>query len=282
MTADILTEIKDKIGTITLNRPDRLNAWTDTMGQEVKETLLDWSDNDDVRVIIVTGAGRGFCAGADMGGLQAIQGGTRDRSKTQTPKEAGKEATTHDLGEGLDVKGNYVGRFGYMLDVKKPIIAAINGPCAGIGLVFALYADIRFAATNAKFTTAFAQRGLIAEHGISWLLPRLIGNARALDMLMTARKFTGDEAAMMGLVNQAYAPELFENAVADYARILADTVSPRSVAIMKAQIYNSHFQGFNESVEIADREMVKSFDSEDFKEGVAHFVEKREANFTGR
>ena len=144
------------------------------------------------------------------------------------------------------------------------------------------YVIVDFAGSDAKFTTAFAQRGLIAEHGISWLLPRLVGPANALDLLLSARKATAAEAERMGLVNKVFEQTNFMGAVMDYAKALAETVSPRSMAVMKAQIWKSLFQNFNEAVEIGDAEMQKSFATADFKEGVAHFVEKRKANFTGR
>ena len=145
-----------------------------------------------------------------------------------------------------------------------------------------MFCDMRFASDTAKFTTAFASRGLIAEHGIAWLLPRLIGSANALDLLMSARKFTGEEAARMGLVNRAYSGNELMGEVAAYARHMAQMVSPRSMTIMKRQVYKSLFQDFNNSTSMADAEMQKSFASDDFKEGVAHFVEKRAARFTGR
>jgi enoyl-CoA hydratase/carnithine racemase len=168
------------------------------------------------------------------------------------------------------------------MSIPKPIVAAINGPCAGIGLVFTLYCDLRFAASQAKFTTAFAQRGLIAEHGISWLLPRLIGVAHALDILYTARKFGADEAERIGLVNRTFPQEIFMTSVSEYVRQLVTTVSPRSLAVMKAQIWKALYQNLNDAIAIGDVEMQKSFATEDFKEGVAHFVEKRPPQFTGR
>jgi enoyl-CoA hydratase/carnithine racemase len=168
------------------------------------------------------------------------------------------------------------------MSIPKPIIAAINGPCAGIGLVFALYCDLRFAASGAKFTTAFASRGLIAEHGISWLLPRLTGIANALDILFSARKFGADEAERINLVNRAYPQDTFMAAVNEYARQLVTTVSPRSLAVMKAQVWKTLYQDLNEAVAVGDAEMQKSFATADFKEGVAHFVEKRAPRFTGR
>src|SRR5262249_37368865 len=154
-----------------------------------------------------------------------------------------------------------------------------NGPCAGIGLVFTLYCDLRFAASGAKFTTSFAQRGLIAEHGISWLLPRLTGIAHALDILFSARKFDADEAARINRVNRASPQETFMQSVQDYAKQLAIAVSPRSLAVMKAQIWKSLYQDLNDAVIVGDAEMQKSFATADFKEGVAHFLEKRPARF---
>lgn len=277
---DLIYEVKDHVAILTLNRPDKLNAWTAAMEKSIKRALAAAVQDDAVRVIIVTGAGRGFCAGADMGLLQQIKPTNwEDRELAQAARE---ESFDFASGLGPDVTSHYGGRFGYLFQVKKPIIAAINGPAAGLGLVFALYADMRFAGSDAKFTTAFAQRGLIAEHGISWLLPRLVGPANALDLLLSARKATAAEAERMGLVNKVFEQTNFMGAVMDYAKALAETVSPRSMAVMKAQIWKSLFQNFNEAVEIGDAEMQKSFATADFKEGVAHFVEKRKANFTGR
>ena len=276
---DILYAVQDRIAVITLNRPDKLNAWTAPMQASVKRAIVDASKDDNVRVIVITGAGRGFCAGADMGNLQKIETGKWDERELA---RADNDIKLPPSGLGPDVSGHYAGRFGYLMSVGKPILAAINGPCAGIGLVFTLYCDLRFASSEAKFTTAFAQRGLIAEHGISWLLPRLTGTAHALDLLFSARKFTADEAQRVGLVNRAFAHELFMANVMEYARTLADTVSPRAMAVMKAQVWKSLFQDLNEAIAVGDTEMQKSFATADFKEGVAHFMEKRAAKFTGR
>ena len=173
-------------------------------------------------------------------------------------------------------------QYSYFPAVAKPIIAAINGACAGLGMVMALYADIRFASDAAKFTTAFARRGLIAEHGISWLLPRLVGVANAADLLFSARAILAPEAGAMGLVNRVIPHERFHEEVMAYARMLATEVSPRSLREMKREIWNAQFQGLGEAIDAANADMPASFVSEDFKEGVAHFVEKRPAAFTGR
>jgi enoyl-CoA hydratase/carnithine racemase len=273
---DLTCETKDGVAVVTLNRPQALNAYTAAMGQSLERAVADSMADSSVRVIVLTGAGRGFCAGADMNLLQKITPGGQRVSQTQNVK--------HDFRSplGPDVGAHYSGRFGYLLQCRKPVIAAINGPAAGLGLVLALYADLRFAASEAKLTTSFAQRGLIAEHGISWLLPRLVGPAHALDLLLSARKVGAAEAERLGLVNKVFPQETFLQDVLAYATTIAKTVSPRSTAVIKAQIWKAQFQDFNEALEVADREMQKSFASADFKEGVAHFVEKRAPRFTGR
>ncbi len=274
---DVLYEVRDRVAVIHLNRPDSLNAFTAAMGVGLRKAVAAAVADESVRVIVLTGSGRGFCAGADMKLLQGIKAsGTRSSpDATEAPPDF-----SSDLGP--DVSGHYGGRFGYMFKARKPIIAAINGPAAGLGFVIALYADIRFAGSEAKFTTSFAQRGLIAEHGVSWLLPRLVGPAHSLDLLFSARKFGADEAEKIGLVNKVFPQATFMDEVMAYARTMADTVSPRSTAVIKAQIWKAPFQDFTAALAVADAEMQKSFASEDFKEGVAHYVEKRAPAFKGR
>jgi enoyl-CoA hydratase/carnithine racemase len=271
---DVLREVKDGVAVVSLNRPAALNAYTPAMALGLKRAVADSVADDAVRAIVITGAGRGFCAGADMNVLQNIPAGGR---VTQVPE------VDFDFYSGLgpDVGPHYAGRFGYLLQARKPVIAAINGPAAGLGLVIALYADIRFAGSEAKLTTSFSQRGLIAEHGISWLLPRLVGPAHALDLLYSARKLTAAEAERIGLVNKVFPQETFMQEVMAYARSLAQTVSPRSTAVMKAQVWKALHQEFNDALALADEEMKKSFASADFKEGVAHYVQKRAPAFTG-
>jgi enoyl-CoA hydratase/carnithine racemase len=248
------------------------------MGRGLQNAVSAALADDSVRVIVLTGAGRGFCAGADMKLLQQIN---PDSAAGPSPAAApAPPAVTSGLGP--DLSAHYPGRFGYLLQAGKPVIAALNGPAAGLGFVLALYADVRFAASEAKFTTSFAQRGLIAEHGISWLLPRLVGPAHALDLLLSARKIDAAEAERLGLVNRVFAQAGFMDAVMGYARTLADTVSPRSMAVIKAQLWKSPFQDFAAALAVADSEMQKSFKSEDFREGVAHYVEKRAPKFKGR
>jgi enoyl-CoA hydratase/carnithine racemase len=248
--------VKDGVAVLTLNRPDRLNAWTTEMENLYFAMLADCASSDQVRVIVVTGAGRGFCAGADMQQLQTL--GENGASAAAAEE---RQAQT------------------FPLTIPKPLIAAINGACAGIGLVQALMCDIRFAAEDAKLTTAFARRGLVAEHGISWILPRLIGPARALDLLLSGRVVLGDEAAALGLVNRAVpAGAALEQALA-YARELAVQCSPASMATMKRQVYADLDRPLSEALAGADRLMLESFSAPDFVEGVASFVERRDPRF---
>ncbi len=277
---DVTYEAKDGVAVVCLNRPQALNAFTAAMGRGLKQAVADAVADAAVRVIVLTGTGRGFCAGADMNLLQKIAPG--GGAATVAPEA--KHNFRSPLGPALgpDTGPHYGGRFGYLLQARKPVIAAINGPAAGLGLVLALYADVRFAGSEAKLTTSFAQRGLIAEHGCSWLLPRLIGPAHAMDLLLSARKLTAAEAERIGLVNKVFPQETFMQEVLAYARAMAQSVSPRSTAVIKAQIWKSLHQEFNDALALADGEMQKSFASADFKEGVAHYLEKRAAAFTGK
>ena len=271
---EILTSLDGGVLTITLNRPERLNAWTGIMQTEVEAAIRAGGAADAVRCIVITGAGRGFCAGADMNNLQTIQASGGEQYQAKIPDLKPKAVSP--------LEQTFPGRFGHMFACPKPIIAAINGPCAGIGLILTLFADLRYAAAEAKFTTAFAQRGLIAEHGIAWQLPRLVGEANALDLLLTARKFDGAEAERLGLVNKALPGDALMAHVGEVASHLATQVSPRSVAIMKRQIRESYFQSYAESLAVADGEMEASFATHDFKEGIASFVERRAPAFTGK
>jgi enoyl-CoA hydratase/carnithine racemase len=271
--AEILFDVEDGIATITLNRPDKLNAWTGVMEAEVRTAMNDANTRDDVKVVILTGAGRGFCAGADMNNLADIGDGTRD---------ARPVAMIQGVEDGLDLPDDFKQKVSYFPTMTKPVIAAINGVAAGLGLVMALYADVRFASDAARFTTAFAKRGLIAEHGISWMLPRLVGISNGLDMLLSSRIVEAVEAKDMGLVSKIYPLDELMPAVRAYAQDIAQNVSPRSTRVMKEQVYKALFSNLEEAIQVGNKEMVDSFVCEDFKEGVAHFMEKRPARFTGR
>jgi enoyl-CoA hydratase/carnithine racemase len=245
------------IALLTLNRPERLNAWNGELATRYFELLDECAADPAVSVIVVTGAGRGFCAGADMDTLQSIGGGGGGGAESA----AGGRPQYHTT------------------LVPKPVIAAVNGACAGIGMVQALMCDLRFAAAGAKFTTAFARRGLIAEYGMSWVLPRLVGTARALDLLMSGRVVLAEEAAAMGLVNEVVAPEHLLDRTLEYAADLAVNSSPTSMAVMKRQVYADATRSLVESTTDAVGLMVASLRRPDFREGVASFLQKRPPAF---
>jgi len=280
----IVYDVEDRIATVTLNRPDRLNAWTPVMEREVRDAMTQATVDDGVRVIILTGAGRGFCSGADMSNLnQASQSTTKNTSLTERLAATRAEAyASGPIKGGLDLPQAFSYRHTYFPTVPKPIIAALNGPTAGIGLIIALYADLRFASQATVFTTAFARRGLVAEHGIDWVLPRIVGLPNAIDLLLSARKITAEEALQMGLVNKVFAAESLMAEVRAYALELATMVSPRSMRVMKQQLFRAQSLDFGAALYASIPDVVASLGSEDFKEGVAHFVEKRTPKFPGR
>ena len=261
MSDVVLFEVEDRVALLTFNRPDRLNAWTPELQTRYFDLLEECVARDDVRAIVLTGAGRGFCAGADMANLEQLSSGDGD-------------SATEDVGAPPDPRP-----VTYALTVPKPVIAAINGPCAGLGLVHALMCDLRFAAVGAKLTTAFARRGLVAEHGISWMLPRLVGPARALDLLLSGRVVLGAEAAELGLVNRAVDDDRLLEETLGYARMLATECSPASMAQMKRQVYGDYERTLAESLDRANQLMVQSFSGADFGEGVQSFLQRRPPDF---
>jgi enoyl-CoA hydratase/carnithine racemase len=247
----VLYEVRDGVALVTLNRPDRMNAWTGEMEDRYFDLLERAEADRDVRAVVVTGAGRGFCPGADMDLLQEIGvgggvGGAGARRPVTLP-----------------------------LSIRKPLIGAINGACAGVGLVQALMFDVRFAAAGARMTTAFARRGLIAEYGVSWLLPRLVGTSRALDLLVSARVFTAEEALELGLVNHVRPADEVVEAAMTYAADLAASCSPASMAAIKHQVYAHASVDVATALAQSDGYMRQSLRGPDFKEGVASYLEKR-------
>ena len=275
---ETLYEVSGRVATVTLNRPDKLNAWTAAMEKEVRAAMMEAEGDPGVRAIVLTGAGRGFCAGADMSLLNTVasQGLTRQQGG-EFLRNTGNGAPG---GEG--VRADFQKKYSYFPSLTKPVIAAVNGPAVGLGFILTLYCDLRFASETARFGTAFARRGLIAEYGVAWLLPKLVGVANALDLLLSARLIDAAEALRMGLVNRVLPQDGFLDGVRAYALDLANGVSPRSMKVIKRQVYEALFQTLGEAFESAEEEMVASLQCEDFKEGVAHFLEKRAPDFRGR
>jgi enoyl-CoA hydratase/carnithine racemase len=267
---EVLYDVSERIATVTLNRPDKLNAWTGQMDQEYRAALGEADRDPEVRAIIVTGAGKGFCAGADMTMLSNIA--DADGAGSSADRQL-------DMPVADDVRVDFKQPYSWPMGIRKPIIGAINGAAAGLGFVHALYTDIRFAAESAKFTVAFPHRGLISEHGIAWMLPRIVGLTHAMDLLLSGRVIKAPEAKTMGLVSDVYPDTEFQERVRDYVRYMVTHSSPRSLQISKRMAYETQFMTLAEATEVAVREMLESLTTDHFKEGVASFVERRPPAF---
>ena len=263
--------VSDRIATITLHRPQRMNAWTGRMHTEYRHCLARANDDAEVRAIVVTGTGRAFCVGADAAALEGhVQKGGYDPG---TPAELAKP--------GFGVSPEFDAPFAYHFGLDKPVIAAINGAAAGVGLVLACYADLRFAAAGAKLTTAHGKLNLPAEYGLSWLLPRMIGLTRANELLLSSRVFTAEEAKALGLVNDVFAPENVLEETYRYARTLIATVSPESLKQTRRQIYRDLHRNVAQSVEESESLLRTMMKQDDYAEGVDAFLKKRAPSWRG-
>lgn len=262
-------EVADRVATITLDRPDRLNAWTGRMHTEYRRAVAEAEADLDVRVLVVTGAGRGFCAGADSKALdQHAEAGQYDdgvREPLATP--------------GYGVRSEFDHAFAFHYGLRLPVVAAVNGPAAGVGLVLACYADLRFAAAGAKLTTAHGRLGLPAEYGLSWVLPRLVGIGHAADLLLSSRVILAEEAARIGLVNRVLPAEELLPAVREWARTVVREVSPASVAASKRQLYADLHGDVGTAVAESERLLRRHVEGPDYQEGVRALLEKRPPSF---
>jgi enoyl-CoA hydratase/carnithine racemase len=268
----ITYQVADSVATIALNRPDKLNAWTQKMDEEVATAIRQASSDNAVRVIVLTGAGKGFCAGADMSLLSSVatDGGAPGRFLT---------TEVEPVAPGFD---DFARKHSWLLTIPKPVIAAVNGVAAGLGFIIPLYCDFRIAAASARFSVVFSKRGLIAEYGLAWILPRLLRFGDAVDLLYTSRMIDAAEALRMGLVSRVLPDESFQSGIQEFARELATSVSPRSLAVIKKQLVAGLSQSFPQAYDLGIEEMKASLACQDFKEGVAHFLEKRPPKFVGR
>jgi enoyl-CoA hydratase/carnithine racemase len=257
---NIVTEIDAAVAIVRLNRPEKLNAFTFEMIEEIRAAVNQAAADERIFGIIITGTGRAFSAGLDAADLQKSTRGGTPRSDS---------ATAEDL----------PALFSYLLRVPKPVIAAVNGVAAGGGFVLAMMSDLRFAADSASFTTVFSKRGLIAEHGTSWLLPRMVGISRALDLLWSSRRIDAAEALRIGLVDRVVTGEKLLDEARAYIRDLAANISPRSIAVIKSQIYRHMSEALAPAVRDADRLMNQALEHPDAKEGVASLLEKRPPRF---
>ncbi|MDP6343735.1 MAG: enoyl-CoA hydratase-related protein [Alphaproteobacteria bacterium] len=272
---EVIYRAADGIATVTLNRPDRLNAMTLRMAGEIRAAMQQATDDPDVRVVVLTGAGRGFCAGADAARLQNRAGGDGPAEEPPLP-------FTGAVDGGIDLPEGFAAKYACIATVPKPVIAAINGPAVGVGMVLPMFADIRFAADSARLATAFAKRGLVPEYGLAWLLPRLIAPSKAFDLLYSCRLVDAPEALEMGLVDRVYPDGELMPAVLEYARELATAVSPRSNRVVKQLVYQGLDQGIDQAMEHCLAEMAEAQKSDDFREGIAAWRDKRAPAFTGR
>ena len=269
--AEILYERDGTVAVITLNRPETLNALTDLTQAEVRHAL-DASERDPQVVgTVLTGAGRGFCSGVDMNALSAMSeaGGLIRRSHDHLKA---------DPGNALD-DPNYKWAPAYFLGLRKPLIAAVNGACAGLGFSYATFCDMRFMARGARVVTSFSPRGLVAEHGTSWLLPRLVGPSNALDMVWSSRRIEAEEAHRLSWANRLSEPgEAAADAIA-YLKGVAETAAPMSLMMMKRQVWRHLNRDLAEAMRESTQWTEESLARPDFKEGVASFVEKRPPHF---
>jgi enoyl-CoA hydratase/carnithine racemase len=246
----VLSERRGPVLVLTLNRPERLNAWTNELEDEYFDHLEAAEADPDIRAIVVTGAGRGFCAGADLKALSGVPSADDAEIDRARPRHL-------------------------PLAVRKPLIAAVNGPAVGLGFVEAMYCDVRFASPAAVFTTTFSRLGLIAEYGISWLLPRIVGRSRALDLLLSGRRVPGEEAYRIGLVDHIVPAEELVDAAVAYATELATACSPWAMATIKEQVALDAESTFLEAADRSDDLMRDSFRGPDIVEGLTSFAERR-------
>jgi len=268
---DIEYTVEDPVAVITMNRPDNLNAFTTRMLAEIRHALAEAEKDERVVGIVLTGAGRGFCAGMDMNALNDMSSGGR-RGPEDLSALAAKPGNP-DMGD------EFTTTYAYLLAIQKPLLAAINGACAGVGFCFALLCDMRFVERQAKFSAAFSQRGLVAEHGASWILPRLIGPGRALDILWSSRRFDGVEAEKLGLAERLCDTGDSVKAAKEYIQMLAASAAPISLKVMKQQVYRHLNMPIGASLTETNRLMDESLKRGEFKEGVRSFIEKRPPRF---
>jgi enoyl-CoA hydratase/carnithine racemase len=263
-------EVADAVATITLDRAERLNAWTGRMNTEYRSLLARAAADRSVRVVVVTGAGRGFCAGADTRALE----GHVERGAYDPGTGPGLERP------GYGVRPEFDAEFAYQFGIPKPIIAAVNGPAAGVGFALACYCDLRFAAAGAKLTASHGRLGLPAEFGLSWLLPRLLGLTRAADVLLSSRVVLAEEAAEIGLVNKVTTPADLLPTVYEYAGRLATEISPASLAATKLQLYTDLHRDAATAAHDAGERLRTMMTEPDFTEGVAALTARRPPRFS--
>jgi enoyl-CoA hydratase/carnithine racemase len=276
--SDLVTFGIDRgVGVITLNSPDSLNALSDDMHVALNRAFVDAYRSEDARVIVLTGAGRAFCAGADLARLTAL---IETRGASYDIPRPGSQPVVAFA--GIDAPPELLTTYTFPLAMNKPVIAAVNGPCVGVGFVLAACCDVRFLSDRAFFDSAFPQRGLVAEFGLAWLLPRLVGHGAASDILLSGRRVRADEARQLGLANRVVPGDDLLDTALDYARAMAASAAPSSLRVIRQQLWRAHHQSYGDATAEAWDLLMTALAGDDFIEGVNSFLEKRPANFTGR
>lgn len=264
---DVLAERRGAVAVLTLDRPDRLNAMTPSMHRRYRALLAEAEADDGVGAIVVTGTGRGFCAGADSDAVAAVA--------TDGEATAPAAATPPPDRPGYGSHPAFDRPFAYHLGLAKPVVAAINGPAAGLGLVLACFCDVRFAAPGAKLTSAFGPLGLPAEYGLSWLLPRLVGGARANELLLSSRVVLAEEAAAIGLVHHVSAPGAVVDDAVAWAQDVAERCAPGALAQTKRQLYADWMADLGVAYDDALAATRTAIAGPEFREAVAARRERR-------
>lgn len=269
-SAPIRYSVTNGVAWVELNRPEKRNALDFETVQELRGAMDRAGADSDVRVIVLTGVGEAFCVGVDASRLAQVDGndGTRT-SRDYWPLWPLDPAKRYD----------YQGTHNFLPAIDKPVIAMINGAAAGLGLIYALYADIRFASSEAVFSTAFVRRGIPAEHGLAWLLPRLIGQSRAAELMLSGRKFGAAEAERIGLVANVYPPDALRQATLAYAEEMAVWCVPGALRAIKRQLWEAPFQTLAEANVMFKALLPACLASTDFREATSSFLERRAPAF---
>lgn len=266
----VLSDFADGVMTLTLNRPERRNAWNADMETSLRAALVAATDNPAVRVIVLTGAGKAFCAGADMSMLGKLQG------SSAAPPDKGQHAA---IDPWPDCRAEFRGKFAMPAAVPKPVIAAVNGHAIAVGCLLTLFCDIRFAAADAIFSAPFARMGLVAEKGIDWALAGLVGHGRAAEILLSGRRVDAVEAERIGLITGMFSADTLAASVQAYAAEMAATISPRSAAVIKRQLQGLRFDSPSRVFSRAEEALGASLNSPDFQETMTAMREKRSPRF---
>ncbi len=271
MYSDILYDVDDPVAVITFNRPKQLNAWTDRMGKEVRHALAAAEADRRVVGIVLTGAGGAFCSGRDLQDAHAIASGGDPIAPDSDIARA--SPGDQDMPRGFRLS------YAYFASVRKPVVAAISGPVVGMALPIAAFCDVRFGSPSAMFKAAFPERGLIAEWGLSWILPRLVGHGHALDMLLSSRKVDAAEAVRIGLLNRIVEGDDVVEFAKRYIADMAARCAPNSLRIIKRQAYEDLETSLDEAMSKSYALMLESSKSKDFVEGVNSFLKRRAPEF---